>query len=424
MGKHEIDLLQNPERWFAMYLDNNSDLDFITAANVPDIEDAPKTMSELQTLWDKAAMVDNKHTYITVAKIIKSLLEGIQKCLKFELPKKTFAFLARFMEDSQEVSVTTKLANAPPNYIHRYCNGMLVSWNNKESKNMGKKEEQRTWPILIDKIHTVCKTTDNLCNHATMNMSETIQEMVYENYQLDAAPLGPSLAWVSAGMGNLQLKLLNTLWWSGANMQKRSLCDGTLPIEVAAALGNVLTVERLYKMGCCIGRAVHFAICESQLSVLELILSPNNKRLKSGKCCGLGVSPNSRVVGITPLELAIITGNTPVAQFLCNITSTIVKQELSVDIRTRYHLCRGSYPLHLCARLGGSRDKLMQVIIKQDDKMIKQKDKLGRTASDICINPALRSVISSNKCIDCWDILYKYVLSPKWNTKKKKEYGR
>ena len=89
MGEHEIDLLQNPERWFAMYLDNNSDLDFITAANVPDIEDAPKTMSELQTLWDKAAMVDNKHTYITVAKIIKSLLEGIQKCLKFELPKKT-----------------------------------------------------------------------------------------------------------------------------------------------------------------------------------------------------------------------------------------------------------------------------------------------------------------------------------------------
>eukprot|EP00300_Choanocystis_sp_HF-7_P021583 c20799_g3_i1.p1 GENE.c20799_g3_i1~~c20799_g3_i1.p1 ORF type:complete len:1755 (-),score=536.14 c20799_g3_i1:28-4776(-) len=116
---------------------------------------------------------------------------------------------------------------------------------------------------------------------------------------IDVMPFGYTMLYMAAAQGNLDL--VKFLFAHKANLHTKSK-DGTLPIEIAASMGNFKVVEFLVKWGSYFGRSIHFAAATGQVRVVEFLIKQ-----------GVNVDLFDEM---TPLELSIIHGHRPITGLL------------------------------------------------------------------------------------------------------------
>ena len=135
-------------------------------------------------------------------------------------------------------------------------------------------------------------------------------------------------------------------------------------------MGRRDVVKHLFGMGCLPGRALFFAIKESQLEVIQFLLQH----------CGVNI--NQRWAGhpaMTPLEFAVLRGNVPVAKLLLDDKYHVdIKRPLSPYLCGKYSLPPDATVAHLTAKLGGNRAELLGRVRNKDDaKLAKMLLKVG-----------------------------------------------
>ena len=138
---------------------------------------------------------------------------------------------------------------------------------------MSEQEVRRAWPGVVNALSKPAELAEGARREAALlRAADVLGELALQGMSLDAAPHGYTVAHLLAGYGAGHVKLLNQLYWSNANMAPPSPNDASLPIEVAAMMGHVDAVRRLYAMGCGVARALFCAVRESQLEVIKLLL--------------------------------------------------------------------------------------------------------------------------------------------------------
>ena len=256
-----------------------------------------------------------------------------------------------------------QMHNMPAVSQQLYEEGKSGVWRRlHHAEPMSEVEIKRAWPGVMDCIRRpALAATPRETKRATVEMLEYLRDLVERGFPLDAAPFGPSIAAVVAGMGPSYLPLLTRLFFSGANLQLRNTSDGSLPIEVAAAMGHEAVVDRLLKMGCGVGRALHCALNESQFASAIVLLDH--------------VDVNLRWDGISPLEWAVLSGNKQAALWLLEDETHPAKidRPLSRELCERCELATGSSLVHLCAKIGGTMEDVLTTMLSRSGSALKEK---------------------------------------------------
>ncbi|KAL1524752.1 hypothetical protein AB1Y20_019635 [Prymnesium parvum] len=353
--------------------------------------------------------------------LVKRILAVIESHLCIQFPDTPFSALASCFLYSCPIRLhgfngaPEKLANVP-SYWKQVDLQKIVLWTRAPHADvMSQQEVRRAWPELLSVLSKPAELPDGpRRSSAIARAADHIRELALQGMPLEAAPFGFALAHIFAGYGASHARLLNQLFWSNANMSRPSYDHQSLPIEIAAMMGHAAVVSRLYAMGCSLGRALFCAIRESQLHVVETIISETRVHVDQRW------SPSP---ALSPLELAVILGNREAARMLLK-GGARVDRPLHKTVCTKYSLTSGSTVVHLCAKLGDGRGRLLEDLVSQysfsqlDGQMgvrspttiLSLMDHEGKTPLDV-VDPRLASTLDAKR-FGCWDVLYETLLSP------------
>jgi ankyrin repeat protein len=164
----------------------------------------------------------------------------------------------------------------------------------KDVGSMNLTEVVHTWPTVRRIVvgHSDEKTRKKLIEEGP----SSLKRLLALGLPLEAAPFGYSMLYLACAQGNSEL--VEFLIRHGANLHALSK-DCTLPIEVAAAMGDDTIVTTLLKYGSFFGSALHYAAASGQSHIVKTLL-----RAKADPCIGHAAPGTSKEK--TPLELALL----------------------------------------------------------------------------------------------------------------------
>ena len=206
--------------------------------------------------------------------LLADLLAYIRTWLSTNLSPEPFQALTSFFLKEREVNAETCVENLPKGARTNFLCGMIKTWRQARTKDepMSEPEVRRAWRTVADAIRAPNECDVGLRAALIDRMDRTLRELIEAGLPINSQPNGPSMVAMCAGMGAEHLPTISMLYLSGANVQLPNSKDGTLPIEIAAAMGHTTVVRRLYEMGSCVGDAAQYALTESQLETLKLLI--------------------------------------------------------------------------------------------------------------------------------------------------------
>lgn len=286
--------------------------------------------------------------------VLPDLLSACRMALCLNLPDEPLGALAEFFVRRRVVNVETCLQNLRGCARENWMCGQLAHWKPLRVKDepMSPAEIRRTWKVIADAIRNVNLAGAGERRTRIGRMNSTLRELIEKGFPINAQPTGPTMALLCAGMGLDHLPTLTTLFLSGANVQLHNSKDGTLPIEVAAAMGHREVVLRLHEMGCSVGAAAHYALTESQITTMQALLDPPHK---GGKICA---PAGTRIKGLTVLEHACLLGNVQAALWLLSVDGAMPDRRLAPSVCEQHELADGATLAHLLAKIGGRSEEV------------------------------------------------------------------
>lgn len=331
---------------------------------------------------------------------LAQLLVLIEHILTGKFPERPYEYLASALVYTTAVGASTMGHNMPCACRRKFDTGEMDVWKRlKHAEGMSQLEVKRAWPGVVDAVlRPALANSKGERDKEMKHMMSTLKEIIERGMPIDAAPFGPSLAHVVAGMGPTHIRLLSKLFFSDINMQKLNTSDFSLPIEVAAAMGHVEVVDRLWAMGCSLGRALHCALHESQLGVAERLIA-----------CGVPV--DLRWQGVSPLEWAILSKNSAVAQMLVGDHRAVITRRLSLAVCRRCDLAPGSTAVHLCAKMG--LERVVEAMMKVQPRAADITNDYGHTPMQVA-DPSLYKLFVRDHML-CWKVLQQTLLNPEWD---------
>uniref|UniRef100_A0A7S2FL88 NAD(P)(+)--arginine ADP-ribosyltransferase n=2 Tax=Haptolina brevifila TaxID=156173 RepID=A0A7S2FL88_9EUKA len=136
--------------------------------------------------------------------------------------------------------------------------------------------------------------------------TQSLTHLLRKGLPIEAAPFGYSIIYLACAQGNQEV--IEFVVHEGADLHALSK-DHVLPIEVAAAMGEVNVVNQLLALGSYFGAAMHYAAAAGQMRVVQTLLDHGMDP------CIAYISPGS-MQEKTPLELAVLHEHAPVLNVL------------------------------------------------------------------------------------------------------------
>jgi ankyrin repeat protein len=341
--------------------------------------------------------------------VLADLLSACRQALCISLPDEPLVALADFFVRKRVVNVETCMQNMRSCARENFVCGQVERWRPLRAKDepMSNAEIRRTWRVVADAIRNVNLAGAGERRARIDRMNMTLKELIEKGFPINAQPNGPTMVLLCAGMGNDHLPTLTKLFLSGANVQLHHAKDGTLPIEVAAAMGHRDVVLRLHEMGCSVGAAAHYALTESQLTTMHALLEP---RSKGGK---IGAPAGTRIKGVTVLEHACVLGNVQASLWLINLEGSMPDRRLDPSVCKQHELAVGGTLAHLLAKIGGRSFEVLDELYRRCPRLKDVRDNAGLTPMMVSNSQSILTM--DNKYNACWPILQDTILNPEWN---------
>jgi len=239
---------------------------------------------------------------------------------------------------------------APPNVTDMTAVALRHNWRRMESA-IAAEEQQH-----------------NLCE---------VQLLLERGFVVNSSPFGTTPLILAAAVGNLPAAQF--LFVHGANPHIQGGRPQALPLEVAARFGNMKVVELLAENGSVLGRGLHFAAAAGAVDVTRYLLSKS-------------ASPELRIGGLSPVAIALITGQHRLASIL--LPRCRPKHLVQAIPEVGCHavgLADGSTLLHLAASLGALRENFIVELSDTHYELAGVENSLGQTPFEL-MTPTLKAV--------------------------------
>ena len=169
---------------------------------------------------------------------------------------------------------------------------------------MSHSELLRCWPIVRRLVVSHASGT-----RAAEEAMSTLNALLKRGLSVNHAPYGYTILYLACAQGDQ--RLCEALISHGADIHRWSR-DGTMPIDVASAMGHKEVVECLLQRGSHFGGALHHAAAAGHVGVARVLVD-------HGVHVDSLVMPPNETTPHTPLALAVMHHNTQMIRFFLNL---------------------------------------------------------------------------------------------------------